>query len=185
MIQDTRQSIVDAAIEVFNEDLSAPLEKVADKAGTTRRTLHRYFKDRKELMDCCEAEMQRACKIANNNAYNASDDPLERLENMFYAALSCGTKSAFLNKIHSRQDHRHNHRDKNCSKYDETVSLWKSHLTVMQEKGLINKELTICWINALFNSIVSATICAQVTASTDDESRREFAWYSFSKGIGL
>ncbi|MCE7038866.1 TetR/AcrR family transcriptional regulator [Dyadobacter sp. CY312] len=185
MIQDTQQAIIEAAITVFNEDLSAPLEKVAEKAGTTRRTLHRYFKDRKELMASCEAEMQKACKIANITAYNASDDPLKRLENMFYAGLSCGTKSAFLSKIHNRQDHKHNHKDKNCSEYDNTVSLWKGHLIFLQENGFISKQLTICWINAFFTSVVSASISSPMAASTDVETTRKFAWYSFSKGIGL
>lgn len=185
MIQDTRQAIIEAAIVVFNEDLSAPLEKVAERAGTTRRTLHRYFKDRKELMTSCETEMQKACRIANTTAYNASDDPMKRLENMFHAGLNCGTKSAFLNKIHNQHGHNHSHSDKNCSRYDDTVSLWKSHLIFMQEHKLISMDLSICWINAFYNSIVSATILLKATHEYDAEQTRKFAWYSFSKGIGL
>ncbi|MEJ7658919.1 MAG: helix-turn-helix domain-containing protein [Hymenobacter sp.] len=47
---DTQQHIVEAAIRVFNEDYSAPLEKVAERAGVTRRTLHRHFAGRDELL---------------------------------------------------------------------------------------------------------------------------------------
>jgi AcrR family transcriptional regulator len=185
MIQDTQQAIVEAAIAVFNEDLSAPLEKVADRAGITRRTLHRYFKDRKELMASCEAEMQKACFVANVLAYNASDEPMQRLENMFYAGLNCGIKGSFLNKLHSSPDHKHQHKDKNCAEFDKTVSLWKSHLIYLQENGLISKQLSICWINTFFQSVISATISSQAASASDTESTRKFAWYSFSRGIGL
>jgi len=58
MIAATKERIIDAAIEVFNEDLSAPLQKVADVAGVTRRTLHRYFKGREELVSVCENKME-------------------------------------------------------------------------------------------------------------------------------
>ena len=61
-MKDTEQSIIEAAILIFNEDLSAPLEKVADQAQVTRRTLHRYFKDRKELMDKCHKEIRKGLR---------------------------------------------------------------------------------------------------------------------------
>jgi AcrR family transcriptional regulator len=185
MILTTQQAIVEAAIIVFNEDFSAPLEKVAERAGVTRRTLHRYFKDRSELMVSCEAEMQRTCQIANAIAYNASIDPLQRLENMFYAGLNCGIKSSFLTKIHSKNDHRHNLKNKNCSEYDSTVSLWNNHIKHLQENGIISRNLTICWITAFFNSVVSTTNSLPLTELTDRETIQKFAWYSFSKGIGL
>ena len=50
MTRSTEQIIVEAAILVLNEDYSAPLEKVAERAGITRRTLHRYFTGREELL---------------------------------------------------------------------------------------------------------------------------------------
>ncbi len=43
MLSETKNRIIQSAIEVFNKDFSAPLQKVADNANITRRTLHRYF----------------------------------------------------------------------------------------------------------------------------------------------
>jgi AcrR family transcriptional regulator len=185
MIHDTRQAIVDAAIAVFNEDFSAPLEKVAERAGTTRRTLHRYFRDRKELMTACEAEMQTACRHANETAYNLSEDPVERLENLFHAGLECGVKSAFLRKLHDHHGHRHSAQSKNCKEYDQTTSLWRKHMLFLKEKGLINKELTMCWIDSFFYGIVNATMSVTLNNEADKAVNQSLAWYSFSRGIGL
>lgn len=74
MIAPTQQRIIDAAIIVFNEDFSAPLEKVAEQADVTRRTLHRYFKHRTQLLKSCEADMQQRCTQAMQNALASSKD---------------------------------------------------------------------------------------------------------------
>lgn len=49
----TRQAIVQAAVHVWARDFSATLSAVADEAGVSRSTLHRYFADRSALVDAC------------------------------------------------------------------------------------------------------------------------------------
>jgi AcrR family transcriptional regulator len=184
MTEDTRLAIIDSAINVFNEDFSATLEKVAERAGVTRRTLHRYFKDRKELMDSCECAVLRACFTANHAAYHASDDPMQKLKNMFYAGMDCGIKYTFLHKIHHLDGHAHHSSKPNCSDFDKAFNLWKDHLLFLQGKGMISTQLTVEWIQLFFRGIVSASVQAQDKGTPVQESRK-FAWYSFSKGIGV
>lgn len=184
-MKDTEQSIIEAAILIFNEDLSAPLEKVADQAQLTRRTLHRYFKDRKELMDKCQKEIRKACEIAMTNAYNASENPLERLEAMFYAGLDCGSKNTFLHKLHTLHDHKHQAANEECSEYDHTFELWKGNLQVLLTKGIINQGMTVDWIHHFFQSVVTVFINSQQKGSLDRAAARQLAWFSFSKGIGI
>ncbi|RZK60069.1 MAG: TetR/AcrR family transcriptional regulator, partial [Hymenobacter sp.] len=93
-MQSTQQTILDAAILVFNEDYSAPLEKVAERAAVTRRTLHRYFAGRDELLASCEQELRRSCNRAMKEALDSSDNPLTQLENVLYGCVDCGVKYA-------------------------------------------------------------------------------------------
>ncbi|TDE15486.1 TetR/AcrR family transcriptional regulator [Dyadobacter psychrotolerans] len=185
MITDTRHAIIESAILVFNEDLSAPLEKIADYAGITRRTLHRYFKDRKELMESCECAVQRACYKTNTLAYNSSDDPVEKLENMFHAGMSCGIKYTFLHKLHSLHDHQHSQNSQHCTDYDMTFTLWREHLLVLQSRKLIHTDLSIEWIQAFFRGIVSASVQSQIPGQPLSDQVIKSAWFSFSKGIGM
>jgi AcrR family transcriptional regulator len=184
-MKDTEQSIIEAAILIFNEDLSAPLEKVADQAQVTRRTLHRYFKDRKELMDKCQKEIRRACAVAMLNAYNTTENPRERLEAMFYAGLDCGSKNTFLHKLHTLHDHKHQTADEACSKYDHTFELWKGNLQLLLTEGVINQGMTVDWIHNFFQSVVVVFINSQQKGTLGRAEARELAWFSFSKGIGI
>ena len=56
----TRQAIVDAAVHVWAANWSAPLAVVAERAGVSRSTLHRYFADRAEVIDACLEAGERA-----------------------------------------------------------------------------------------------------------------------------
>jgi len=184
-MKDTKAILIESAIFIFNEDLSSPLEKVAERAKTTRRTLHRHFKDRKELMDSCETEVQTTCLAALTTAFASSENPLIKLENMFFAGLDCGVKHAYLHKLHNLHDHNHHSGNKHCSDYDKTFSLWEKVLISLHNKELISKYVTIEWVQNLFKGIMTATIQSSKSGSMANAEIRKFAWFSFSKGIGL
>jgi AcrR family transcriptional regulator len=184
-MQNTQQKIIDAAIQVFNEDLSAALEKVAERASVTRRTLHRYFKDRNELIALCEKDMQRSCNNAMLAALNSSDDSLKQLENMLYAGIDCGAKYSFFRKLHTRQEHKHNHKDKDCAEYDAMYERYRNVMLELQDRGIISKNVTIDWVTTLFGGVITATINAVEFGSVARTNLKEFAWFSFSKGIGI
>jgi len=182
---DTQQKIIDAAIVIFNEDFSAPLEKVAEKAAVTRRTLHRYFKDRNDLVTLCERDMQVKCRKSMAEAMNSSTVPLVQLENMLYAGINCGAKYSFFNKIHSRHEHQHNAENKACAEYDAMYENYKNIIFLLQENGQISRHLTVEWILTLFSSVINAAVEAESIGSIARNSVKKFAWYSFSKGIGI
>ena len=181
----THQSILDAAILVFNEDYSAPLEKVAERAGVTRRTLHRYFAGREELLADCARDLQRSCREALGQALASSADPLVQLENVLYASLDCGTKYAFFNKLHTRPEHHHAPQHAaDCAEYDAIKARCRAVVTRLQDAGFISAYLTVEWIFLLLNGVVKTTIEARAAGATGLH-LRQFAWFSFSKGIGL
>lgn len=185
MLEHTRQTIVDSAIFIFNEDLSAPLEKVAENANVTRRTLHRYFKDRKELLQSCKEEMQRSCRLAISLAKERSEDPSEQLEHLLYASIDCGVKFAFLHKLHNLHDHAHDSTNKDCVRFDHTFDKIRTCIELLQERGKISNELSLDWISIFFPGIVTTAVQSVAQRKGDSEQLKKFAWYSFSKGIGL
>jgi len=184
-MQDTQQHIVEAAIRVFNEDYSAPLEKVAEKADVTRRTLHRYFKGREELLACCEQEMRRSCNLAMTAALDSSDNPLTQLEHMLYAGVECGAKYSFFSKLHTRPEHHHSTHNAECAAYDTMFSRYRAVISKLQEQGTISPHITAEWVMMLFSGVVAATINADSFGAVAKNSLKQFAWFSFSKGIGL
>jgi AcrR family transcriptional regulator len=184
-MEKTQQNIIDAAILVFNEDFSAPLEKVAERAAVTRRTLHRYFKGREELLATCEKDMRRSCKQAMTQAMNSSADLLTQLEHMLYAGVDCGAKYAFLSKLHTRLEHTHSHDQAECAEYDNMMARYRNVVAQLQDQGTISKHITGEWVAMLFQGVVSATINAETAGAVTKNSLKQFAWFSFSKGIGV
>jgi AcrR family transcriptional regulator len=184
-MQNTEQNIIDAAIVVFNEDYSAPLEKVAEQAGVTRRTLHRHFKGREELLASCEKDMRRNCKQAMTQAMNSSTELLTQLEHMLYAGVDCGAKYSFLSKLHTRPEHHHTHEQAECTDYDAMMARYRAVVTHLQDQGAISKHITSEWVAMLFQGVVMATISAELNGTVAKNNLKQFAWFSFSKGIGI
>lgn len=104
---------------------------------------------------------------------------------MFYAAIDCGVKYAFLHKLHHLSGHQHRHDNKDCIRYDETFGKTRMILKTLKEKEIISQHLTVEWILILFPGVISATIGACTGSASDKENLKKLAWFSFSKGIGL
>ncbi|MBL3656348.1 TetR/AcrR family transcriptional regulator [Fulvivirga sediminis] len=180
---DTKQNIIDAAIFIFNEDFSAPLEKVATHAGVTRRTLHRYFRDREELLHACMNEMQLRCRQGMEEAERSSDEPLVKLENMLYAAVSCGEKYAFLYKLHNQHDHQHSSNDEECRQYDSTFSRIMRVIQKLKEEDRLSENLTLDWVSVLFNGIVNTAVNSLKIKNMEYYSVKKQAWHSLRRAI--
>lgn len=184
-MKNTRQKIIDTAIEIFNDDYSSSLEKVAERSEVTRRTLHRYFTDRNDLLGACQQEMQENCRANITNAINRSEDPLMQLKYVLYASIDCGSKYSFLHKLHHQQDHQHQKDDKDCAAYDDTFSKTTSIILELQKQEIISPDLTLAWITLFLNGVISTTILSSTTGSVARNDIKNFAWFSFSKGIGI
>ncbi|GGB81633.1 hypothetical protein GCM10011325_06390 [Dyadobacter sediminis] len=55
----------------------------------------------------------------------------------------------------------------------------------LQQMGLVSQQLTIAWIFALFGSMITNTINVSHSGDVAQNDIKRFAWYSFSKSIGL
>lgn len=185
MTETTKQDIVDAAIVLFNEDMSLPLEKVAEKAGVTRRTLHRYFRNREELVKSCSEEMISSCRKAMESAIMSSTNPLDQLREMLYTSIDCGVKFAFMGKLHTHREHKHTQHKKDCVRYDEAINKIKSVVVILQRKNVISKYITADWAVSLFFSVVATTCNPTHSGGLSPSELKRFAWYSYSKGIGI
>lgn len=192
----TEKKIIDAAIIIFNDDPSATLEMVADKAKVTTRTLYRYFKDRKVLLESCRRVMNSACKAAMNAAFESSTDPLKQLELSLYACIDCGSKYAFFDKIHQRSEQQQsaglaNDQSKDSSDfaknddYEQLNNKWLALIITLQKQDIVTSKLTPEWINQLFSGMINTTLNAINSGNVAPNNVKKFAWYSFSQSIGI
>jgi len=178
----TQQKIIDAAISVFNENFSATFEEIAVHCNLNRRTLHRYFKNRNELLEACNANMMKAWEEAAIKACNSSTNPLIQMENLLYAGIDSGTKYAFLIKLNEVKPAYTTEISKDYLKARNSIF---SAIVTLQEKQVIDNTLPLAWIRMLFTSIITATITAYRSGDIAPNEVKKLAWNSFSRSIGL
>jgi AcrR family transcriptional regulator len=184
-VRDKRQDIIDAAIIVFNDDFSAGLELIAEKAAVHRRTLHLHFKSRQELLDSCKQDMMITCQRAMNDAYEASTVPVKQLELMLYAGVDCGAKYAFLHKLYGKGSYAQVPEEEKDGSFDTIKSRWFKIIKRLQDEEVISSQLSLAWIFTLFGGMITNSIDAVQSGDVAPNDIKAFAWYSFSRSIGL
>lgn len=175
---ESEQKILDSAIDVLNEDFSAPIDVIADRAGLSRRTLHRYFKDRAALIEACRVNMMQTWEAAVVNACNSTADPVKQLEAMLYAGIDCGAKYAFLQKL-SRQPASTN------PTYTAARDKWFQLVPQLQQQKLVSDKVNAAWIRLLFVQMIHTTIEAYRSGDIAPNEIKRMAWYSFRRSIGM
>jgi AcrR family transcriptional regulator len=181
---ETKAKIIAAAVTCFLNNESDTLEQVAEEAGVSRRTLHRYFENRHDLLESCKKEMLSSCNKAMIEAYESDKDPIAKMRNMLFAAIEQGANYAFIKKIYKRS----NFSDVDSKKEfesDNVKAKWLKIMKNLQEESRINHELTIPWIFDLFGSIIETSIYAVEAGDVARNDSKKFAWVSFKGAIGL
>ncbi|SDM52725.1 DNA-binding transcriptional regulator, AcrR family [Catalinimonas alkaloidigena] len=181
---DTKTKIIAAAVKCFRSHESETLEKVAEEAGVSRRTLHRYFENRQDLLESCKNEMLTRCNKAMHEAYESDKDPINKVRNMLFAAIEQGANYAFIKRIYERINFSEVDRQKEFE-FDNVKSNWLKIIKGLQEEKRMNDELTIPWIFNLFGSIIETSILAVEAGDVARNDSKKFAWISFKGAIGL
>lgn len=182
----TQQKIIDAAISVLNENFSATFEDIAISCGINRRTIHRYFKSRNELLEACNRNMMEAWESATLKVCDSSEDPLIQLEHLLYAGIDSGTKYAFLIKLNDHVKFSSTIDENSQSEaYLKRRNQLFDAIQELQKQQVINNQLPIAWIRILFTSVITATITAFRSGDIAQNEVKKLAWYSFSRSIGI
>ncbi|PWN63978.1 TetR/AcrR family transcriptional regulator [Chryseobacterium viscerum] len=179
---DTQQRIIDTAIIVLNENFSATIEEIAAGCNLNRRTLHRYFKSRNELLEACNKNMMTAWEETAIKACNSSTNPIIQLENLLYAGIDSGTKYAFLIKLNEVEPTYEVEISKDYLKARNGLF---DAILKLQKEQLIDSQLPLPWIRILFTSVITATITAYRSGDIAPNEVKKLAWGSFSRSIGL
>ncbi len=73
----TRRAILEAAVDVLTENRSAPLSRVATRAGVARSTLQRYFPERADLVAALEGYANELADEATARARTTEGTAIE------------------------------------------------------------------------------------------------------------
>jgi len=92
----TRRAILGAAASVLAQNRAATLPEVAEAAGVSRTTLHRYFPDREALINAAVLDSEQAIEHAVTEARIDQGPPREAMRRLVMAYLHVGDRLVFL-----------------------------------------------------------------------------------------
>jgi hypothetical protein len=84
-----------------------------------------------------------------------------------------------------KEDHHHHPGNEDCAAFDSLSSRFSKLITTLMDQGKISNRLSVEWVKMFFASVVEATVNSTEYGVVANKSLRQFAWFSFSKGIGM
>ena len=178
-MNDTKTKIISAAIEVFSRNPAAPMEEIAESINLSRRTLHRYFSGKSELIEEIITFASSLCLQKTNDSMQSSSDPIYQLKSMFLSDIESGYQFRFL----------YNYRDgyqgmeEESSDFKEMMQIFRALFETLQTNNLLNSQLTLDWIENLYFSTIDAAINLILKDVSITQEIIEMAWISYSNAI--
>jgi AcrR family transcriptional regulator len=183
-MESTKGKIIDAAVLCLNKNEKASIDEIASHLDLNRRTIHRYFKDRNSLIQCCQQKMMATCNRAMNEAYDSSNEAFTQIENMFFAALSIGTEYSFVKKLYSRTGYS-DVVNNELEVYDNVKDKWFKLIAKLQESGVIKSTIPLPWIYNLFGGMIDIAIAAQASGDVAVNDIKKLSWTAFIGSLGI
>ena len=174
----TQKKILDAAFTVLAQDFSAPLDKIAETAGVTRMTLHRYYNGRSALLEATVLEMIRQSNQIIDDALTQHEQPREQLRAIVMQASQMGERFHFL--MHASEEIAYDTLEPLVQGLDNRmIELFDA----LRAEGLIRKEVPNAWILHLYGGIMTAVWSASHSGSVAPREIPKLAWDSFAHGF--
>lgn len=170
--------IIQATIEVLNKDPSAKIETIAEAANVSRRTLHRYFSTRDDLLTGCATWLIDEVLNDVNNATKAHQNPLEQLKQMFYDDIDKGQYFEFCQKFMVHFEHTDIQ-----TKFNQMTQLFRRTLDQAKAQGFIAQALSNGWIEYMWMGIVHGATRALAEGAVAPKAVQSLAWQAFTQGF--
>ncbi|MEX0343955.1 MAG: TetR/AcrR family transcriptional regulator [Rhizobiaceae bacterium] len=175
---DTREAIIEAAFQVFNETPGAKLEDVAARAGVGRATLHRHFSSRETLMIELGRQAVRELDVAIEEATKPAQTYSEGLRLALAAMVPLAQRQWFLS--HEPVD-----RDPEIAGANEKGSEeLKAAIEAAKSEGAFGADVPTGWIASAYENLTYAAWTMVRDGEATLSQAADLAWRTLTKGTG-
>ena len=177
----TRERIINAAIEVLSSDYSATTQKIADKAEVSRRTLVRHFESKQDLIRIVAIHIMTDYYNKVKSALNNSNQPKDRLQVLFYGCIDCGSQLGFLKALIDQSELG---KDSDLfSDFSDLMTVFNNILEELKKDDIISPHITVGWAEYAFHGLAEGASMALRDGAVASRDIHKMAWNSFWKSI--
>ncbi|MCT4588916.1 MAG: TetR/AcrR family transcriptional regulator [Carboxylicivirga sp.] len=178
-MKETKTKILQSAITTWGKDLSATLDDIAGNLGISRRTLHRHYSGRDELMDSVFNFIINEYLFHLKKIIDDSPNDKDRLKAFLKFDINSAKKYMVFCQVRKEEYPEVATENENfIEMYSIYVQVFERLLAAQQ----ISKDLSIQWMMNFYLSIVEASD-KLIDNGLDKDECFQMAWQSFWNGI--
>jgi AcrR family transcriptional regulator len=177
----SKQLLIDAAVELLARNPGAPLAEIAEAAGVKRVTLHRHFGNRESLLRevalTCLDEMDRAGKLAAKGSKSYT----EALKAIVAALVPVGDRFHFLWNQQNHELWKDRKLKKRLLKEDKELS---GLVEKAKKEGSIDSSIPTAWVISSIDAIIFAASESIISGAIAANDASELAIRTLFQGMG-
>ena len=175
----TKEHIIQSAVLLLEEDTNCSLEEIALNAGVSRRTLHRYFDGKEELIVAVFEILTDKYYQGILEIINQEEPTFETLKSLFSFELEMYSSHSTVYNLYKNYNSIYKFDGKDL---DKVNAIYISHFSKLRKEGLCNNKISPQWIDAYFDSIIQLG-SAQIKNGIAYNTVKKTIWQLFWNGI--
>jgi AcrR family transcriptional regulator len=175
----TKNKILQSAIFIWGQDFTASLEDIANHLGISRRTLHRHFSGREDLVHSVYNVLLEAYLLSVKQIIKSKSDGVETLKALFANDMENAERYllfSHIQKLYFFNDAKEQEAD------EELRHIYISLFQQLINNNKIADGISIKWLELFYSSIIESVIKG-IKSGLKKEDFMDMAWTSFWNGI--
>lgn len=174
----TQTTIVNVAIDVLSKDEGASMETIAEQAGVSRMTIHRYFKNRERLFASIHEVLIERTLAIFNESMETIEDPLEQMESIIKT-------NAGQNGFHLlfREHGHHEEHDPETCKFSKVNKELYALIGRLRDAGHIDASMPDAWVFHMYDGVLLTAWESMHNGTVAPKEIPALAWRTFEKGV--
>ena len=178
-MKNTKENIIQSAVLLLEEDKNCSLEQIATKAGVSRRTLHRYFDGKEELIIAVFETLADKYYQGVLEIIAEKKTIVETIKKLFSYDLKMFSNHSTVYYLYESFNDKYKFKDEDLEKVEaEALRIFSK----LRKDGHCNKKLDAQWINAYYDSLIHLGN-NQIKNGIDYEVVEKTIWELFWNGI--
>ncbi len=178
-MRETKDQILQSAIMVWGKNLAATLDDIAKHTGISRRTLHRHYSGRDDLLDAVFNYIIDEYLINLKQNIKNSTSEKEKLKSFLQFDINSSKKYLVFCQLRKAE---FQHIEIENENFKEMYLIYLGLFKQLQDNKEISKDLSLQWIETFYLSIVESSDKIIDSGINMDECF-DMAWFSLWNGI--
>ncbi len=178
-MSETKTKILQTAIKEWGKDITSSLDDIAKQSGVSRRTLHRHYKGKEDLMVSVFSYIIEAYLVQTKLIIKDTPNLKERLKKFLNFDIESGSTYMMFCQLRKTSYKEMATEDANLK---ELYSIYMGLFQQLKEENQIREELSSQWLEVFYSTIIESALRSIEMGMTKEDSL-VMAWSSFWNGI--